>query len=45
MDVALAVAFRTASNGVFAELMFSGTLRNNGLQISLVGIATATQLD
>ncbi len=45
MDVVLAVAFRTASNGVFAELMSSGTLRNNGLQISLVGIATATQLD
>ncbi len=41
----LAVAFRIASNAVFAELTSFGTLKSNGLQINLVAIATATQLD
>tara|TARA_Y100000589_G_scaffold153150_1_gene145850 strand:+ start:634 stop:807 length:174 start_codon:yes stop_codon:yes gene_type:complete len=44
-DVALGVGFLRASNGAFAELMFLGALNNNGLQIKLAVIATATQLD
>ena len=45
MDVGLAVGFRIANNGVFAELMSSGTHNINGLQIRLAAIASATQLD
>tara|TARA_B100000674_G_C37757946_1_gene876532 strand:- start:122 stop:301 length:180 start_codon:yes stop_codon:yes gene_type:complete len=45
MVVVLAVAFRIASNAVFAEVTSFGTLKSNGLQINLVAIATATQLD
>ena len=44
-DVALGVGFLRASNGAFAELMFLGAPNNNGLQIKLAVIATATQLD
>ncbi len=43
--MALGVGFLRASNGAFAELMFLGALNNNGLQIKLAVIATATQLD
>ena len=44
-DVALEVDFLRASKGAFAELMSLGALNNNGLQIKLAVIATATQLD
>ena len=44
-DVALGVGFLRASKGAFAELMSLGALNNNGLQIKLAVIATATQLD
>ena len=43
--MALGVGFLRASKGAFAELMSLGALNNNGLQIKLAVIATATQLD